>query len=129
MARAIWSGSVSFGLLNVPVKLYSAVARKQVSFRELRASDASRVRHKRATILMAGPHRPVKSAKRLPEALIAKMCYVQNQSEPINLTQQFAAFCAKAATGAGAIGVSSRPVMGRPYGAQPLFTRSPQMAH
>jgi DNA end-binding protein Ku len=47
MPRAIWSGSISFGLLNVPVKLYSAVARKQVSFRELRQSDGSRIRHKR----------------------------------------------------------------------------------
>jgi DNA end-binding protein Ku len=47
MPRAIWSGNISFGLLNVPVKLYSAVARKQVSFRELRGSDGSRVRHKR----------------------------------------------------------------------------------
>ena len=47
MPRALWTGSISFGLLNVPVKLYSAVARKNVSFRELRASDASRVRHKR----------------------------------------------------------------------------------
>jgi DNA end-binding protein Ku len=47
MPRAIWSGTISFGLLNVPVKLYSAVARKQVSFRELRQSDGSRVRHKR----------------------------------------------------------------------------------
>ena len=47
MARAIWTGSISFGLLNVPVKLYSAVARKQVSFRELRQDDGSRVRHKR----------------------------------------------------------------------------------
>src|SRR5919204_3878487 len=47
MPRAIWSGSISFGLLNVPVKLYSAVARKQVSFRELRASDKSRIRHRR----------------------------------------------------------------------------------
>ncbi len=47
MARAIWSGSISFGLLNVPVKLYSAVSRKSVSFRELRESDKSRIRHKR----------------------------------------------------------------------------------
>jgi len=47
MARAIWTGSISFGLLNVPVKLYSAVSKKSVSFRELRASDSSRVRHKR----------------------------------------------------------------------------------
>lgn len=47
MPRAIWSGTISFGLLNVPVKLYSAVARKQVSFRELRQGDGSRIRHKR----------------------------------------------------------------------------------
>src|SRR5215211_8206516 len=47
MARAIWTGSISFGLLNVPVRLYSAVSRKSVSFRELRVSDGSRIRHKR----------------------------------------------------------------------------------
>jgi DNA end-binding protein Ku len=47
MPRAIWTGSISFGLLNVPVKLYSAVSRKNVSFRELRESDSSRIRHKR----------------------------------------------------------------------------------
>src|SRR2546426_2490222 len=49
MARAIWSGSISFGLLNVPVKLYSAVSRKSVSFRELRQTDSSRIRHKRVS--------------------------------------------------------------------------------
>ena len=47
MARAIWSGSISFGLLNVPVKLYSAVSKNTVRFRELREKDGSRVRHKR----------------------------------------------------------------------------------
>lgn len=47
MARAIWTGSISFGLLNVPVKLYSATSSRSVSFRELRESDGSRVRHKR----------------------------------------------------------------------------------
>src|SRR5215207_8249023 len=47
MARAIWSGSISFGLLNVPVKLYSAVSKQTISFRELREGDGSRVRHKR----------------------------------------------------------------------------------
>jgi len=47
MPRAIWSGSISFGLLNVPVKLYSATSKKSVSFRELRAEDGSRIRHKR----------------------------------------------------------------------------------
>jgi DNA end-binding protein Ku len=47
LARAIWSGSISFGLLNVPVKLYSAVSKQTIRFRELREGDGSRVRHKR----------------------------------------------------------------------------------
>jgi DNA end-binding protein Ku len=47
MARAIWSGTVSFGLLNVPVKLYSAVSRKTIRFNELREDDGARIRHKR----------------------------------------------------------------------------------
>jgi DNA end-binding protein Ku len=47
MARSIWSGSISFGLLNVPVKLYSAVARRGISLRELRESDGARIRHRR----------------------------------------------------------------------------------
>ncbi len=47
MARAIWSGSISFGLLNVPVRLYSAVARRGISLREIRASDGTRIRHRR----------------------------------------------------------------------------------
>jgi DNA end-binding protein Ku len=47
LARAIWSGSISFGLLNVPVKLYSAVSKQTVRFKELREDDGSRVRHKR----------------------------------------------------------------------------------
>jgi DNA end-binding protein Ku len=47
MARAIWTGSISFGLLNVPVKLYSAVSSRSISFRELRERDGSRIRHKK----------------------------------------------------------------------------------
>ncbi len=47
MARAIWSGTISFGLLNVPVKLYSAVSRKTIRFNDLRASDGVRVRNRR----------------------------------------------------------------------------------
>lgn len=47
MARAIWSGSISFGLLNVPVKLYSAVARRGIALREIRESDSARIKHRR----------------------------------------------------------------------------------
>jgi len=47
MARAIWSGSISFGLLNVPVKLYSAVARRNIVLREIRQSDSARIKHRK----------------------------------------------------------------------------------
>src|SRR5512146_1130825 len=47
MPRAIWSGTISFGLLNVPVKLYSAVARRGIALREIRESDGARIRHRR----------------------------------------------------------------------------------
>jgi DNA end-binding protein Ku len=47
MARAIWSGSISFGLLNVPVRLFSAVARRNIALREIRESDSARIKHRR----------------------------------------------------------------------------------
>jgi len=47
MPRAIWSGAISFGLINIPVKLVTAVSRKNVGFRELRREDGSRIRHRK----------------------------------------------------------------------------------
>ncbi len=49
MPRAIWSGSISFGLVNIPVKLYSAVSRKTVHFNQLDARTNSRVKQKRVS--------------------------------------------------------------------------------
>jgi DNA end-binding protein Ku len=45
--RSIWSGSISFGLVNVPVKLYSALSRKTVHFHQLHDTDGSRIQQKR----------------------------------------------------------------------------------
>jgi DNA end-binding protein Ku len=47
MPRAIWSGAISFGLVNVPVKLYSAVSRKTVRFHQLHEKDGVRIQQKR----------------------------------------------------------------------------------
>jgi DNA end-binding protein Ku len=47
MARAIWSGAISFGLVNIPVKLYSAVSRKTVRFHQLDGEDNQRIQQKR----------------------------------------------------------------------------------
>lgn len=49
MPRAIWSGSISFGLVNIPVKLHSAVSRRTVHFNQLDAKTRSRVRQKRVS--------------------------------------------------------------------------------
>lgn len=45
--RAIWKGSVSFGLVSVPVRLYSATESHDVRFHQVRASDGSRIKYKR----------------------------------------------------------------------------------
>ena len=47
MARAIWSGAISFGLVNVPVKLYSATSPKSVRFNQLSSKTGARIRQKR----------------------------------------------------------------------------------
>lgn len=45
--RSIWKGSVSFGLVTIPVKMYSATEEKDISFHQVRRSDGSRIRYKR----------------------------------------------------------------------------------
>jgi DNA end-binding protein Ku len=45
--RAIWKGSVSFSLINIPVSLYPATRREELKFRLLRSSDLSPVNYKR----------------------------------------------------------------------------------
>jgi DNA end-binding protein Ku len=47
MPRAIWSGAISFGLVNIPVKLYSAVSRKTVRFHQIDAESGQRIRQQR----------------------------------------------------------------------------------
>jgi DNA end-binding protein Ku len=45
--RAIWKGAVSFGLVNVPVKLYSATESHDVTFRQVHAKDGGRIKYQR----------------------------------------------------------------------------------
>jgi DNA end-binding protein Ku len=47
MPRSIWRGAISFGLVNVPVKLYSAVSKKTVRFHQLHDTDKVRIQQKR----------------------------------------------------------------------------------
>jgi len=45
--RAIWKGAVSFGLVNVPVRLYSATENHDVQFRQVHREDGGRIRYQR----------------------------------------------------------------------------------
>jgi DNA end-binding protein Ku len=47
MTRAIWKGSISFGLVNIPIALYTATRREELKFRLLRKGDLSPVNYKR----------------------------------------------------------------------------------
>src|SRR5436305_4876806 len=45
--RSIWKGAISFGLVTIPVKLYSATEEKDVAFHQVHREDGGRVRYKR----------------------------------------------------------------------------------
>ena len=49
MARAIWTGSISFGLVNVPVKVYAAVHDHEVHFNQLEKGTGARVRYEKVS--------------------------------------------------------------------------------
>jgi DNA end-binding protein Ku len=49
MPRAIWSGAISFGLVNIPIKLYTAVSRKTVHFNQLDSRSGARIRYQKVS--------------------------------------------------------------------------------
>ena len=47
MARSIWNGTITFGLVTVPIKVYTATESKTVHFNEVHAKDGARIEHRR----------------------------------------------------------------------------------
>lgn len=47
MPKSIWNGTVTFGMVNVPVKMYSATESKAVHFREVHVKDGAKIEHRR----------------------------------------------------------------------------------
>jgi DNA end-binding protein Ku len=47
MPRSIWKGAISFGLVTIPVKLFSATEEKDISFRQVHPDDGGRIKYKR----------------------------------------------------------------------------------
>src|SRR5437879_5009422 len=57
MARAVWSGTISFGLVSVPVRLYPATRRQDIRFHEIDRSSGQRIRHQKV-VEVAAPSPP-----------------------------------------------------------------------
>jgi DNA end-binding protein Ku len=55
MPRAVWSGTISFGLVSIPVRLYPATRRKDVRFHEIDRSSGQRIRHQKVVEVHASP--------------------------------------------------------------------------
>ena len=47
MPQSVWKGSISFGLVSIPVRLFSATEEKDISFRQVHREDGGRIRYKR----------------------------------------------------------------------------------
>ena len=45
--RSMWKGAISFGLVMIPVKLYTATEQRDVTFRQVHAADGGRIRFRR----------------------------------------------------------------------------------
>jgi len=56
MPRPIWGGAISFGLVNVPVRMFAAIASKDVRFHQLHATDHVRIQQRRRGLAMSDDH-------------------------------------------------------------------------
>jgi DNA end-binding protein Ku len=54
MGRAVWSGTISFGLVSVPIRLYPATRRQDIRFHEIDRASGQRIRHQKV-VEVAGP--------------------------------------------------------------------------
>jgi DNA end-binding protein Ku len=58
MARAVWSGTISFGLVSVPVRLYPATRRQDIRFHEIDRASGQRIRHQKVVDVAPSPTLP-----------------------------------------------------------------------
>lgn len=68
MPQAVWTGTISFGLVSVPVRLYPATRRKDVRFHEIDRESGQRIRHQRVTESVT-PEPPPESQARSASSL------------------------------------------------------------
>jgi DNA end-binding protein Ku len=76
--RAIWKGAISFGLVSIPVRLYSATEERDVSFHQVHRADGGRIKYKRTCAI---------DGEEVPYADIAKG-YELDNGEVVVLTDE-----------------------------------------
>ncbi len=80
MARSIWNGTVTFGLMSVPVKLHTATESKTVRFREVHLDDGARIEHRR---FCSKEDREVPYEEVVKGHEVAEGCYVVLEKDEI----------------------------------------------
>jgi DNA end-binding protein Ku len=67
--QAIWKGTISFGLVTIPIKVYSATEERNVSFRQVHEADGGRIRYKRVCEIDGDevPYSDIGKAYELPD--------------------------------------------------------------
>lgn len=70
MPQAVWTGTISFGLVSVPVRLYPATRRKDVRFHEIDRETGQRIRHQRVTESVAPEPLPESQARPVEPAVV-----------------------------------------------------------
>lgn len=84
MPQAVWVGQLCFGLVNIPVKLYSATASKNVRFHQYDAQTGRRIRYRRVAAGLAS-ERPVSSDDGGPREQSSQQSAPQSPAEPARI--------------------------------------------
>jgi DNA end-binding protein Ku len=83
--RSIWKGSISFGLVNIPIKVFGATESHSVSFRQVHASDGGRIRYRKVCELedVEVPNEDITKAFEAPDGTIVPLSDQDLESLPL----------------------------------------------
>ncbi|MFI1965255.1 Ku protein [Streptomyces pathocidini] len=83
--RSIWKGSISFGLVNIPIKVFGATESHSVSFRQVHASDGGRIRYRKVCELedQEVPNEEITKAFEAPDGTMVQLTDEDLESLPL----------------------------------------------
>ncbi|MGP3925455.1 non-homologous end joining protein Ku [Streptomyces sp. 8N616] len=83
--RSIWKGSISFGLVNIPIKVFGATESHSVSFRQVHASDGGRIRYRKVCELEETevPNEEITKAFEAPDGTTVPLSDEELESLPL----------------------------------------------